>query len=148
MPTSDNTPTIYNKDLLYYAIFEIFYFKNFTCPEKEVDKFWNNYQGTDWVNKNGAKILDPIAIAKNWEQKPKGKAIPEKLLLKWNESFNIIKNTNPEIAHYFLYIKPVVIDGDTITFSGLKENILRIEREAVKDFKNALIPVFGNIKVL
>lgn len=62
-------------------IFQIFFLKNFINPAAEVERFYNNYEAQGWVRGNGQKIVDRIAVAKQWEQEEKDKTrFPEQFL--------------------------------------------------------------------
>lgn len=53
------------------SFFEIFFYKNFTDPAKEVDRFVAHYSACGWCRSNGQHIVDKNAVAQLWEQADK-----------------------------------------------------------------------------
>lgn len=51
--------------------FEIFFYKNFLHPEKEVERFIAHYSAVGWCRSNGQAITDKTAVAQLWEQADK-----------------------------------------------------------------------------
>lgn len=52
------------RDLFY----EIFFYKNFQHPDKEVERFVAHYSAVGWCRNNGQAIIDKTAVAQLWEQ--------------------------------------------------------------------------------
>ena len=48
-------------------LFEIFFFKNFINPQKEVERFLSYYEARDWVFGTGQKVKSIEAAAKCWK---------------------------------------------------------------------------------
>lgn len=59
------------RDLFY----EIFFYKNFQHPDKEVERFIAHYSAVGWCRNNGQAITDKTAVAQLWEQADKN-ALP------------------------------------------------------------------------
>lgn len=55
------------RDLFY----EIFFYKNFQHPDKEVERFVAHYSAVGWCRNNGQAITDKTAVAQLWEQADK-----------------------------------------------------------------------------
>lgn len=95
-------------------ILEIFYFKNFTSPRKEVAVFCNHYEGEGWRTGNGNPITNKVSIAKRWRQKPlvdNNKRIitltTPILLTKWKDFYEASRGVlTPLELEAFLYVVP------------------------------------------
>lgn len=138
--------TIFNRENFYTSILEEFYFRNFISPDKEVERFWNHYQGTNWKNKNGVAISDPMAVARNWEQKQSSgkKAIPIDLLIRWKQVYETCKNEITD-RNLFLKLTPVRVNGSKITIKIPNKSVFEeMEKDETRlPFGIALRKEFG-----
>lgn len=68
--------------------FEIFFFRNFTDPDREVDRFvaWNAKQGN----------IPTRYDAELWNPEDKGKRFPESFLKAWKSLYAIAKHSGPD----------------------------------------------------
>jgi hypothetical protein len=117
--------------------------KNF--PKEEFEKFLNHYGRTGWVDKNGNKITDAEATARNWTQLN----LPYKFFIRpehhkiWREVWlNYKKSVGFDKAKYLLKIKPQ-IKPDQIKFICDK-NIADICEANIHELKPILKSFFGN----
>ena len=69
--------------------FEIFFFRNFRNPAREVDRFVNHYQATGWMRK-GERVVDKAALAKAWaeEKTTEPPRYPVGFLQCWREIYD------------------------------------------------------------
>lgn len=135
-----------SKRKFFIDIFEIFYFKNMKNPCSEVEKFFDHYSKSDWVDKNGNEIKNTLAAARAWESKNKEKNCPVRLLTQYKKVYDHIKSQTKQY-HYFLDIVPRRLNKDQIIFSGNKTSIDIIENSMIKEFKEAMFLVFGKINI-
>lgn len=111
-------------------ILEIFYFKNFTAPLKEVEAFCNHYEGEGWRTGNGNSITNKVSIAKRWRQKPlldnnkRTITLTTPILLtKWKDFYEASRDVlSPSELEAFLYVVPEYHPKDN--------NVIRLQAES------------------
>lgn len=124
------------------TLLEIFIIeKNYS--EEELNKFINHYSKIGWIDKNGNKIKDINAAARNWEQFQEKKAqIPKGII----DSMRICwieykKHLNLHEAKHLLNIRPKKM-GNTLTFECSNEDYESCEKN-IELLKIALQKGFG-----
>lgn len=129
-------------------IFEIFFIeKNY--PEEELKKFLNHYEKSGWLDKNGNKVVDPFAAARNWKQMdtPVKYHISTTLHEKWKMVWTSYENQlGFEKARHLLNVKPKM-NSNNIYFN-CSEEVRDLCEENIDFLKKALRSVFGNAIIL
>ena len=112
--------------------FEIFFFRNFRNPLREVDRFVNHYQATGWMRK-GEKVVDKTALARAWaeEKTTEPPRYPPAFLLCWQEIYETIPRAN-DCLSMLTDLETVEITAQRITLTVSKDVLLQlIERNAL-----------------
>lgn len=129
-------------------ILEIFIIeKNY--PLEEFEKFINHYSRTGWVDKNGVKITDKEATARNWTQisTPPKYHIAPAYFDQWKEIWTLYKERiGFERAKHLLNIKPQISKGKITFMCGVKDR--DICEENIDFLRPLLINVFGPETIL
>jgi len=114
-------------------------------PIEELDKFLNHYAKTGWIDKNGNKIIDILATARNWKQID----TPPKFYIStahhenWKKVWGLYESLlGFEKAIHLLNVKPIV-NSKTIIFKCSEEDKDLCEVN-IDCLKKALRSVFGN----
>lgn len=141
--TGTNTQTKLNKtkpnnfkrnDLMQF--FEIFFFKNFIDPQKEVDKFINHYSRSGWKDANGNPIFDPVAAAHNWEQRTKKDQSPPfapLLLEQYKQLYEAVKKQSGEKSAILLQIQKLLVQGKELHITCSRHTAKQIETDLISD---------------
>lgn len=110
-------------------IFEIFFFKNFINPPKEVETFIKHYEANGWCRKGYTEpVYDKGALAETWAQKPetngKKEALPVRFLTQWRFVYDDFKAIAPDKAIGLLDVIKAYTDENGVTHavfgSGIK----------------------------
>lgn len=113
-------------------------------PLDELEKFLNHYSKTGWVDKNGNKITDPLAAARNWNQisAPVKYQIAPEYHEQWKKVWQMYKEKlGFEKAKHLLSVKPQ-ISSNTLAFK-CSETIKDACEENIDILKHALRSNFG-----
>jgi len=78
-------------------IFQKFFFRNMTEPNKEVIRYLDWGESTDWVNKNGQKIKDVVKYSRFWTPEKEGKRFSPLALSILHKIWAETGNQNPAI---------------------------------------------------
>jgi hypothetical protein len=113
-------------------------------PAIEFEKFLNHYQKTGWVDKNGNRVKDPIAAARNWIQlsgQVKFYVKPE-IHKQWKKVWADYKEAiGFDNASHLLNVRPI-ISGDEVVFVCSLEDREICEKN-IEILKPILRTVFG-----
>lgn len=102
--------------------FKIFFFRNFSNPRAEVDRFINHYSATGWVRK-GEKIVDRLSLARMWseEKNTAPTPFPRDFLLCWKAIYSAILN-DADCRPMWRDLESVSIANDRITLTARSHN--------------------------
>lgn len=62
------------------SVFELFFFKNFQNPAKEVERFFNYYNGNGWKWSDGKPVASVDAVARQWKPEDKDPRFADSVL--------------------------------------------------------------------
>lgn len=142
----DDTHTI-------FQIFEIFYFRNFVNPEKELETFLAHYKKTGGLDRNGQPVKDWLAAAQLWTPANKDRTrIPVDMLGKWRKVYELFNANTKQVVTgtknlpiiLRMYPKPQQsyerVDVVANAFDAAK---IRGEPDLLSAFQRSIAPVFG-----
>lgn len=113
-------------------------------PAIEFEKFLNHYQKTGWVDKNGNRVKDPIAAARNWIQlsgQVKFYVKPE-IHQKWKKVWEDYKESlGFDKASHLLNVRPIISGNEVVFVCSIEDR--EICEKNIEILKPILRTVFG-----
>lgn len=109
--------------------FEVFFFKNYSDPGGEVERFCANYEAAGWIRKNGIKVVDRVALARTWTQAdPKQMPrFPPVFLEVWEALYGEAKKKYPDTANMLIRdLEGVAVEGGSLCLQCRNDSIRRL----------------------
>lgn len=132
-------------------IFSIFFFKNFTKPEQEIENFLTHYAANGWRRSGGIAIKTAeqlIACAQQWTQKEKKSRFESDLLRRYSLLYEAMEGeiTRKILLHGLVSLKWADLSQSRIIITGTRElcellypigqNVAAIMKSGVKIVKS------------
>lgn len=130
--------------------FKIFFFKNYKNPSRQVERFINHYQATGWT-RQGAKVVDRIALAKTWEPKePENRnRFPHPFMDFWQYIYNQLLQVEDAQANLCLMyqdIQRVIVEGTEVRLI-ITDDLCKFMARASRFVNDAKQMYYPNTKV-
>lgn len=128
--------------------FEIFFYKNFQHPDKEVERFVAHYSAVGWCRSNGQAITDKTAVAQLWEQADKNAPprFPQQFLDSMKIAQETIRESGEDASIIIKELRRIECTNDYVRLICSKPVVDIIERCAVGPFVNT--PFFRGKQLL
>lgn len=119
------------------TFFEIFFYKNFADPDKEVERFMAHYGAVGWCRANGQPIKDKTAVAQLWEQENKNAPprFPEGFLPALREAHKELRAAGCDTSVLLRNIHGVTISPESVRIFCTREVVEMIEHHGLSAFK-------------
>lgn len=118
--------------------FEIFFYKNFQHPEKEVERFVAHYSAVGWCRSNGQAITDKTAVAQLWEQADKN--APPRFPQQFLDSLRVAQDIIEKCGHDGIIIleglRRIEWNDESVKLICTRVVADLIEKYAVAEFRN------------
>lgn len=118
--------------------FEIFFYKNFQHPEKEVERFVAHYSAVGWCRSNGQAITDKTAVAQLWEQADKN--APPRFPQQFLDSLRVAQDIIEKCGHDGIIIleglRRIEWNDESVKLICTRVVADLIEKYAVTEFRN------------
>lgn len=130
------------------SFFEIFFYKNFQEPAKEVDRFIAHYAACGWCRSNGQHIVDKNAVAQLWEQADKNAPprFPASFLEAIKEAHWAIMDSGQDTAGLLEGIHAVECNQEQVKIFCVRNTAELIERFALEALHSS--PFFAGKKIV
>lgn len=118
--------------------FEIFFYKNFQHPDKEVERFVAHYSAVGWCRSNGQAITDKTAVAQLWEQADKNAPprFPQPFLDSMKIAQEAIRESGEDASIVIKELRRIEYTNDYVRLICSKPVVDIIERCAAGPFVN------------
>ncbi|WP_304708976.1 DUF4373 domain-containing protein [uncultured Rikenella sp.] len=116
--------------------FEVFFFKNYTDPAGEVDRFLAHYEASGWMRNNGTRVVDRVALARTWTQKEPQQPprFPPVFLEAWRTLYDEAQKKYPDTANILIRdLEGIGVEGDCLYLQCRNDSIRRLI-EADRDY--------------
>ena len=97
-----------------HTFFDIFFFKNFTNPSGEVERFIEHYNSTGWLTNSGNKIVNRASAARGWKPEAPGKRFNESALAWYKTVYAAAHKLCPNPTFLTQSVTDILRDGPKI----------------------------------